>query len=237
MTGMLPDGRWRVALPPTRAVDGESCSSVESLGRDAGAMSEALDADYEFGPDATTRALTTAWGRVDEARSVVLVEGVSDQVAVETAAVRLGSDLAAAGAIIMPIGGAQAIGRTVAELAARAPHVRTVGLCDAAETEYFRRALGADRTVVCLDDLEDELIRAAGAELLEQVVDDLGELRALRTLQAQGPWRDAPHAAQAHRFIRSRARRGQRYAIAILQAIDADRIPSPLRRTVELAVG
>ena len=45
------------------------------------------------------------------ARAVVLVEGISDQVALETLAQRRGRDLAAEGVSVIPIGGAQAIGR------------------------------------------------------------------------------------------------------------------------------
>lgn len=200
-------------------------------------MTDSADTTYEFGPGATDRALAAAWDAVDAARSVVLVEGVSDQAAIDTAANRLGCDLAGEGVLVMPIGGAQALERTMAELQVRAPRLRTAGMCDVGEVEFFRRSLPDADIAVCTEDLEDELVRAAGRELLERIADDLGELRALRTLQAQGPWRDATHAAQFHRFIRSRAGRGQRYAVAILQALDAERIPPPLRRTVELALG
>src|SRR5919108_3471281 len=57
------------------------------------------------GPDATRRALATA----AEARAVVLVEGISDQIALETLAARRGRDLAAEGVAVVPIGGAQAV--------------------------------------------------------------------------------------------------------------------------------
>jgi hypothetical protein len=62
--------------------------------------------------------------------AVVLVEGLSDRIAVETLAARQGRDLAAEGVAVTPIGGAQAIGRALAGLR---PGVRVAGLCDAGE--------------------------------------------------------------------------------------------------------
>ena len=50
------------------------------------------------------------------ARAVVLVEGVSDQRALEALAERRGRDLGAEQVAIVPIGGAQAIGRVLREL-------------------------------------------------------------------------------------------------------------------------
>jgi len=48
------------------------------------------------------------------ARAVVLVEGVSDQIAVETLAGRRGRDLAAEGIAVLPVGGAHGVGRYLA---------------------------------------------------------------------------------------------------------------------------
>src|SRR5689334_22351312 len=62
---------------------------------------EALPAD---GPQATERALA----RVEDATTVVLVEGFSDQLAIETLAARHGHDLRAEGVAVLPIGGAHA---------------------------------------------------------------------------------------------------------------------------------
>lgn len=199
-------------------------------------MKRPVDDGYELGPDATVRALRAAWAAIAEARSVVLVEGVSDQVALDATARALDLDLGAARTLVMPIGGAQAVERTVAELDTRRGDLRLVGLCDIGEASFFRRTLPDDRIAVCDPDLETELIRAAGADLIESVIDRMGEKRAFRTLQAQAPWRDAAHADQCHRFIRSRSGRGQRYAQEVLRMLDPALIPAPLRRAVELAV-
>ena len=107
----------------------------------------------------------------------VVVEGVSDQIAIETLADRRRVDLAAAGIRIVRLGGAHRIGSFLDQLGLRSDGPRVAGLCDAGEEPVFRRALertgfGSDLTradmeqlgfYVCVADLEDELIRALGA--------------------------------------------------------------------------
>src|SRR5690348_5642281 len=85
------------------------------------------------GPQATHRALA----REVDARAVVLVEGYSDQIAVETLAAQQGRDLAQERVLVVPIGGAQAIGRFLARFA----DAQVVGLCDVGEENVFRRGL------------------------------------------------------------------------------------------------
>jgi len=58
--------------------------------------------------------------------AVVLVEGASDRIALETLARRQGRDLGAEGVSIVAIGGAQAVGRALRELG----EVAVAGLCD-----------------------------------------------------------------------------------------------------------
>ena len=71
---------------------------------------EVLDG-YVSGPDAPVEATAAALARSESARAVVLVEGISDQIALETLAGRQGRELAAEGIVIVPIGGAHAITR------------------------------------------------------------------------------------------------------------------------------
>lgn len=203
-------------------------------------------ADYASGQNATVRAAAAGWARVDSARAVVLVEGVSDQIAVETAAVVTGLDLAADGVVVVPIGGAQAIGTALRRLGADDGLV-IGGLCDAGEELVFRRAVNAVERVpvtdragleaagffVCVADLEDELIRAAGRELVEGVLDVNGDRTSFRTLQTQPAWRGQPFDAQVHRFIGAGARRKHRYAATLVQALGAGRIPEPLTSVLE----
>jgi len=72
----------------------------------------ALDG-YDRGLGATTRAAARALAMVDDAAAVVLVEGISDQIAVETAATGRGRDLSAERVVIVPVGGAHAMGRVL----------------------------------------------------------------------------------------------------------------------------
>jgi hypothetical protein len=204
-------------------------------------MVDAL-AGYETGPGATVRAGAAAWAQIDNARAVVLVEGVSDQIAVEATAGVQGRDLPADGVVVLPIGGAQAIGNALEQLRQRAGGLVIGGLCDVAEEPYFRRAvtaagLGAavDRVglarlgfFVCVEDLEDELIRAAGPDLIDRVMNEQGDRSSFATLQGQPWWRDAPYDAQVRRFIAAGARRKHRYAAALVQALGLDRAPAPL---------
>ena len=74
-------------------------------------------------------------------RAVILVEGTSDQVAVETLARRRGRDLDLEGVSVVPIGGARSIGRFLTRFGPRGADVRLAGLCDVGEEDEFRRGL------------------------------------------------------------------------------------------------
>jgi hypothetical protein len=174
--------------------------------------------------------------------AVVLVEGVSDRVALLALAERRGRDLDAAGVSVVPIGGAQAVGRFLKRLGPGGEDVRLAGLCDAGEEREFRRGLeraglGSCRTradmerigfYVCEVDLEDELIRALGADAVEAVVESEGDLRPFRTLQRQPQWHGRPREQQLRRFIASGARRKIRYARLLVEALEPSRVPRPL---------
>ena len=164
---------------------------------------------------------------------MVLVEGTSDQIALQTLAARRGRDLDGDGVAIVAMGGAQSIGRFLERFGPRGLDVRLAGLCDAGEEREFRRAL--DRAgmewlgfYVCVVDLEDELIRALGAPAVEEVVETQGELSAFRTLQKQPAWRGRPVEEQLRRFMGSGGRRKIRYARLLVEALDLGRVPRPL---------
>jgi Overcoming lysogenization defect protein-like, TOPRIM domain len=173
---------------------------------------------------------------------IVLVEGVSDQTALEALAERRGRDLKADGVSVVPIGGAQSIGRFLDKFGPRGLGAALAGLCDAAEEGEFRRALehaglGSDLTradmeqlgfYVCVADLEDELIRALGADSVEQVVDAEGDLGSFRTLQKQPAWQGRAREEQLRRFMGSGGSRKIRYARLLVNALDLSRVPRPL---------
>ena len=153
--------------------------------------------------------------------AVILVEGITDRIALEATARRLGLDPAARE--IVPIGGAQAVRR----VAAGYDGVRLVGMCDAGEERYFRRALG-DAVFVCRADLEDELVRAAGPERVEAVLAGQGDLATFRNFQNQPAWRGRPVQAQLRRWLQASDRRGKRYPPLLLEALEPEEIPEPL---------
>jgi hypothetical protein len=177
--------------------------------------------------------------------AVVLVEGVSDRIAVETAAARLGHDLTSEGVSVIPMGGAHAIGRFLATFGPRGANLRLAGLYDEGEEHVIRRALegvglssGSPPTradleelgfYVCVVDLEDELIRALGAASVEAVVASQGEIDSFRTLQKQPAWRGQSVESQLRRFMGSGGTRKIRYASLLVNALEPDQIPRPLQ--------
>ncbi|MDQ3381253.1 MAG: ATP-dependent endonuclease [Actinomycetota bacterium] len=175
-------------------------------------------------------------------RAVVLVEGVSDQYALETLAERRGRNLDAEGIAVVPIGGAQSIGRFLELFGPGGLDVRLAGLCDAGEEGDFRRGLeraglGVDLTraemerlgfYVCVRDLEEELIRALGAWSVEQVAETQGDLGSFRTLQKQPAWQGRTTEEQLRRWMGSGGRRKSRYAGLLVDALDLSQVPRPL---------
>ena len=170
------------------------------------------------GPQATRRALE----RLSDARAIVLVEGLSDQIALGTLAARRGRNLEAEGVVVVPIGGAHAVGRFVR----RFSEIPLVGLCDLGEEMVFRRRLA--RVHVCVVDLEDELMRALGARAIEAAIESEGDLASFRTFQKQPAGRGQPIEAQLRRYLGSSDRRHLRYPRVLVEAMELDAVPRPL---------
>jgi hypothetical protein len=183
--------------------------------------------------------------RVDP-RTVVLVEGTSDQVALQALAARRGRDLAAAAVAVVPMGGARNIRRFLELFGPRGVDLRLAGLCDAGEEGYVRRGLEwaglgsnlgrADMEAlgfyVCVADLEDELIRCLGAAAVEHVIAAQGELGSFRTFQQQPAWRSRSSQAQLRRFIGTHSGRKLRYARLLVDALELTSVPRPLDRVL-----
>jgi hypothetical protein len=176
------------------------------------------------------------------ARTVVLVEGASDVSALETLARRRGRDLGVEGVVIVAMGGATSIGHFLDLLGPHGYDHRLAGLCDAREEGDFRRELEragigvyltrADMEsrgfFVCVSDLEEELIRALGAEAVVAIIEEQGELGSLRILQRQPFHRDRPIEQVLWRFMGTRSGRKSNYARLLVEALDLDRVPRPL---------
>lgn len=198
-------------------------------------------------PDVAHRLLSAA-----QARAAILVEGWSDQAALEALARRRGLDLQAEGIVVVPIGGATNVQRFVEALGRRGLGVRLAGLCDVAELGHFRHALeragiaaGAGTATdaaahgfhACDTDLEDELIRALGTAAIERVLDAEGELASFRRFQEQPAQRGRDVHAQLHRFLGTRAGRKVRYGALLVDALDLDRVPKALDLALDHARG
>ncbi|HET7172192.1 MAG TPA: TOPRIM nucleotidyl transferase/hydrolase domain-containing protein [Gaiellales bacterium] len=177
-----------------------------------------------------------------DARAIILVEGLSDQIAVEALAARRRRDLAGEGVSVVPVGGAQAMGRYLARFGPHGATLVLAGLCDAGEEPVVRRAveragLGSPATraelealgfYVCDADLEDELIRALGPAAVEATLAANGDLGPFRTFQRQPAWRGRSVDAQLRRFFGSADSRKLRYARLLVEALDAAQVPHPL---------
>jgi hypothetical protein len=183
---------------------------------------------------------------METSTTVVLVEGVSDQLALLALALRRGRDLDAEGVSIVPMGGAGNIGTFLQRFGPQGFDLKLAGLCDAAEEGDFQRGverigLGSNLTradmerlgfYVCIEDLEDELIRSLGAAAVEQVIDDQGELESFRTFQKQPAWRGRTTEEQLRRFLGTHSGRKIRSAALLVDALDLTRVPRPLDRVL-----
>jgi hypothetical protein len=166
-----------------------------------------------------------------ELHGVVLVEGTSDGLAVETLARRRGRDLESEGVAVVPMGGYGNLPRALRQYR----DVRLAGLYDVGEERHFLRALACDDRreleragfYACTRDLEDELTRAVGPDGVERVLAEQGELRAFRTYQKQPAHRAEPLEEQLYGFMWNRK---QRYAVLLVEALDLERVPRPLDR-------
>jgi hypothetical protein len=173
------------------------------------------------------------------ARSVILVEGVSDQRAIEALAAQRERDLNHEAVAIIPIAGATNIGRFLDLLGPRGYDVKLAGLCDEAEEPAFRAAFeeagmgsGLDRAAmeklgffICSADLEEELIRALGAAAMIRLMESQHQLRRFRSFQNQPAQRHKTIEAQLWRWLGNHK---IRYAPLMVDALDLEHVPRPL---------
>ncbi|HKR67149.1 MAG TPA: TOPRIM nucleotidyl transferase/hydrolase domain-containing protein [Thermoanaerobaculia bacterium] len=158
--------------------------------------------------------------------TVVLVEGESDRIAVETLAARRGRDLARDGVRVVAVGGAHALQRALRDIETR----RIAGLYDRGEEVAVFRALdraGLSREGFfgCDPDLEGELVRALGTDRMLQLIEERRHLTTFRTYQRQPEKRALALEAQLHGWLHNWK---VRYAAALVEALDLDRVPPPL---------
>lgn len=164
-------------------------------------------------------------------RIVVLVEGASDVAAVESLATTWGL----VGAFdLVAMGGVTNVRRHLAGLGAEQPGPTTFGVCDARERRFLERLGPALAEVfVCERDLEEELIRALGADRVVEVLDELGEVGRFRTFQGQPEWRGRPLGEQLRRFAGTRSGRKAVFAGRLASELTRSATPPPLARLFE----
>jgi len=214
-------------------VDGKSLEWLAAVTEAAGGSSAALLA-------AAARAR-----QAPRSCTVVLVEGMSDQAAVQTLAARRGRDLPGEGVFVVPMGGATNIAHFLGLFGPNGFGVRLAGLCDEAEEHDVRRGLeraglelaglaagacglAALGFFVCVTDLEDELIRSLGTGRVERLIAAQGELAMFQTFVKQPAHRDEPRERQLHRFMGTRSGRKIRYGHLLAAAVDPGQVPGPL---------
>lgn len=125
--------------------------------------------------------------------------------------------------------------------------IQVGGLYDLAEAGDFRRALqrngiAGELTLhdlsrlgffVCIEDLEDELIRALGTDRVLEVIEEQGEGNKFHTLQHQPFHRDRDLVSQLRRFLGTHSGRKITYGRALVEAlIDT---PAPLASVLDWA--
>ena len=168
----------------------------------------------------------------------VLVEGASDRLALEALARRRGDALE--GVQIVDLGGITNLrGRLLAMGAGG-----VLGLYDAAEQGYVARVLAtfgitdleAAGFFDCARDLEDEVIRAAGPELVLETLAERGELARFRRFQRQPAQRVRSIQEQLHRFAGTAAGRKSRFAADVIEVLPMDRMPAPLTGLLDRAL-
>jgi hypothetical protein len=174
-------------------------------------------------------------------RTLVLVEGESDAAAVRALAGLIGCDLGLHRIQICSAEGVTNFSRVLSNFLRAHPDARFCGLYDIADERHVRRALanvalsiGADESLesfgffACVADLEDELIRALGAEAVERMLESQAELTSFRRFQAMPQHRHTPAHHQLRRFLGTRATRKIRSAPRLVEALKLAQLPHPL---------
>ena len=169
---------------------------------------------------------------------VVLVEGPSDVAAVATLLARSGL---ASGVEVRSMDGVTNIRAALDVVLAADPPPRVLGLCDEGEVDVVRRAvhdagvplasvddLAAVGFHTCRRDLEDELVRAVGADEVVVLLDQLGLATSFALFRGQPAWRGRDLRASLVRFAGAGSGRKERLAGLLAAALPLDALPEPL---------
>lgn len=178
--------------------------------------------------------------------SVVLFEGRSDILAFRALARRREAGLDAVE--LVELGGITNLRGKLRSLQADG-RPAVLGLYGGAEERYVRGVLRdvgliddgtADLRTVgffgCERDLEDEVIRAAGEQIILETLAVRGELTRFRVFQGQPAQRERSIEQQLHRFAGTAAGRKARFAADVIDAVPLERMPRPLTELLDAAL-
>jgi len=182
---------------------------------------------------ATELAIERAVARAGDAVAVVLVEGLSDAIALEIVAARCGRRLSDERVAVVPMGGATNLGRFMSIFGHKKRQVALAGLYDVDAEDHIRATLGSGENpgfYACVKDLEDEFMRSLGVASVLDIVERQGQMRSFRTMQREPYHRDGILYRQLHRFI---GRWRYRYARLLAEAVDVRRIPRPVASVLD----
>jgi len=176
------------------------------------------------------------------ARKVVLVEGYSDRVALLHLATRLRRDLDAEGATVIAMDGGSGLGTYLRLFGSKGLTLSVLGMCDEdKESKWIvelqkagyavtdRASMQTAGFVVCVKDLEHELVKALGLAAAQAVIANEGEAAAFSALQKQPAHSAAPLDEQLRRFFQQDK---IKWAVPLVDAINLKAIPSPLNELV-----
>lgn len=183
-------------------------------------------------------------------RVVVLLEGQSDVAALRALLRARPLLLTDPQLELVDMCGVTNIRRHLADLVGEAgpgatDHHRVLGVCDVGEASFFARGLASighhvsstrDMAAlgfhVCDQDLEDELIRALGADRVIEVLAGLGLLDRFATFRRQPTWTGRPVTDQLRRFSGTTSGRKVLVAEALAGAMSPEQVPPPLAALV-----
>ena len=191
----------------------------------------ALLADGHTRTRATELAIERAVARAGDAAAVVLVEGLSDAIAVEVIAARCGRDLRGERVDVVPMGGITNLGRFVSLFSVPGHEIKLAGLYDVDAEDHVCKTLEIESPervgfYACVEDLEDEFIRSIGVAAVEQIVEREGQLRSFRKMQREPHHRGGDLTQKLHQFV---GRWRYRYARLLAEAVDVGSVPRPVQ--------
>ena len=179
------------------------------------------------------------------AQKVILVEGLSDRLALLSLARRRGRNLDSEQTSVVALHGAGTIGSFLSLLGPNGLKLKLSGLCDEDKESAWvkkleqngfgsgltRAALESLGFFVSVADLEDELVRALGNSEVESVIDAQGEKAALSTFANQPDKKGKPNNEILRLFLQSRDRK-VRYAPLLVEALDMSKVPQVLDKVL-----